>query len=90
MPEGIVTRSWAHPRDAAGFACQWRAEVVAARALGRRVGPRYLELRYEQLVADPEASLREICDHIGLVFEPGDARLRRQRRRHARSRTSRA
>ena len=71
MPKGIVTRSWAHPRDAAGFACQWRSEVVAARELGRRAGPRYLELRYEQLVADPEESLREICDHIGLVFEPG-------------------
>ena len=47
MPAGIVTRSWAHPRDAAGFACQWRAEVVAARELGLRAGPRYSELRYE-------------------------------------------
>ena len=24
---GIVTESWHHPRDAAGFACQWRTEV---------------------------------------------------------------
>jgi hypothetical protein len=70
MPEGIVTRSWAHPRDAGGFACQWRAEVAAARKLGRRVGPRYLELRYEQLVAEPAASLRDICEHVGLSFEP--------------------
>jgi len=70
MPAGIVTRSWAHPRDAAGFACQWRAEVVAAEKLGRRVGRRYLELRYERLVTEPEASLRAVCSHVGLSFEP--------------------
>jgi LPS sulfotransferase NodH len=70
MPEGIVTRSWAHPQDAAGFACQWRAEIVAARELEKRVGPRMLEVRYEQLVADPERVLRRICDHVGLAFEP--------------------
>jgi LPS sulfotransferase NodH len=69
MPEGIVTRSWAHPRDAAGFACQWRSEVVAAWALGRRVGARYLEVRYEQLAADPDAVLRTVCAHAGLPFE---------------------
>ena len=27
MPPGLVTESWAHPRDIAGFACQWRTEV---------------------------------------------------------------
>lgn len=69
MPEGIVTRSWAHPRDAAGFACQWRAEVVAAHELGKRVGPRMLEVRYERLVTEPEETLRTICDHIGLPYD---------------------
>ncbi len=72
MPEGIVTRSWAHPRNVAGFACQWRAEVVAAHKLGKRVGPRMLEVRYERLVAEPEDTLRAICDHVGL---PYDARM---------------
>ena len=72
MPEGIVTRSWAHPRDAAGFACQWRAEVAAARELGQRVGPRLLEVRYERLVADPEDTVRTICDHVDLAY---DARM---------------
>jgi hypothetical protein len=70
MPPGIVTETWAHPRDAAGFACQWRSEVAAARRLGARVGPRrYLELRYEELVAAPERELRRICDFAGLAFE---------------------
>ncbi len=72
MPEGIVTRTWAHPTDAAGFASQWRTEVSAARRLGRRVGPsRYLEVRYERLVAAPEEELRRICEFAGIGFEPG-------------------
>ncbi len=71
MPEGVVTKTWAHPRDAAGFACEWRTEVERARALGRRLGPgRYHELRYEELVAETESSIRAICDFAALPFEP--------------------
>jgi len=71
VPEGIITRTWAHPRSAGDFACQWRSEVEAARRLGARVGPdRYLEARYEQLVAEPAATLERICSFAGLAFEP--------------------
>lgn len=71
MPEGVVTKTWAHPRSPAGFACEWRTEVRRARELGRRVGPsRYLEVRYEELVADPEGVVRSICAFAGLPFEP--------------------
>ena len=70
VPEGIMTQGWGHPRDVAGFACQWATEVRAARALGRRVGPgRYLEVRYEALVADPEAELRRVCAFAGLEYD---------------------
>ncbi len=72
MPDGIVTRTWAHPRSAAAFACQWRSEVAAATRLGRRVGAgRYLEVRYERLVAAPDEELGRICDLAGLGLEPG-------------------
>ena len=71
MPAGLVTESWAHPRDVAGFACQWRTEVRAARDLGRRAGSaRYLELRYEELVDDPEGMLRAVSAFAGLEFDP--------------------
>jgi hypothetical protein len=70
MPRGIVTETWMHPRTPAEFACQWRTEVAAARRLGRRVGARYLEVRYEELVADPERALRRICAFAGLEYEP--------------------
>jgi hypothetical protein len=61
--------NWARPRGLLSFACQWRTEVEGA----RRFAPagRYRELRYEDLVADPEARLREVCAFLGLEFEPG-------------------
>jgi hypothetical protein len=72
VPEGLMTEGWGHPRDARGFACQWVTEVRAARRLGARLGPdRYLELRYESLVAEPEAVLRGVCAFAGLEFEDG-------------------
>ena len=71
LPDGIVTETWMHPTTPAGFACQWRSEVVAARRLGARVGRRrYIEVRYEDVVADVESALRGICDFAGLEYEP--------------------
>lgn len=70
VPRGIMTEGWGHPRTAAGFACQWRAEVTAARRLGERVGrERFLELRYEDLVAAPEPSLRLVCGFAGIAYD---------------------
>ena len=71
MPEGTFTRTWAHPTTPTQFACLWRREVGDARALGVRVGrARYLEVRYESLVADPEHAVRAICSFAALPFEP--------------------
>jgi hypothetical protein len=70
LPEGVAFETWAHPRDTAGFAALWRTEVMAARRLGRKVGPdRYLELRYERLVESPRDELERICSFAGLPFE---------------------
>jgi hypothetical protein len=71
MPEGTFTRTWAHPTTAAQFACLWRKEVEDARSLGRDVGSeRYLEVRYEELVARPEPVVREICAFASIPYEP--------------------
>lgn len=70
VPRGIMTEGWGHPTDAAGFARLWRAEVSAARTLGRRVGPgRYLEVTYEDLVGAPEDALQRVCAFSGLEYE---------------------
>jgi hypothetical protein len=71
MPEGTFTRTWAHPTTPAGFACLWRKEVEAARSLGREVGSeRYLEVRYEELVARTEQVVREICAFASIPYQP--------------------
>jgi hypothetical protein len=71
MPEGTFTRTWAHPSTPSEFACLWRREVAEARALGGRVGPdRYLEVRYEALVAGPEETVASLCAFTELPFEP--------------------
>ena len=49
-----------------------------ARASGARRGAdRYYELRYEALVADPEAQLRPLCDFLGETFLPQMAQPQR-------------
>lgn len=63
--------NWSRPRRVEDFACQWRMEIGDARELGRRVGERrYLELRYEDLVADPEPHLRRIAAFLELDYDP--------------------
>ena len=72
VPRGIMTEGWGYPRDPAEFACQWATEVRAARALGEQVGrARYLELRYEALVGEPESELRRVCAFAGLEYHDG-------------------
>jgi LPS sulfotransferase NodH len=56
------------PRGLADFAAAWRREFLDARAFGR--DHPYFELRYEDLVADPETHLREVCAFLGLDYEP--------------------
>jgi len=70
LPEGFSGKTWAQPRTAAQFAARWRTEILAARKLGEHAGGRYLELRYEDLVDEPEQWLRRVCEHASLTWEP--------------------
>jgi hypothetical protein len=70
LPEGFTEKTWAMPHTAAQFAARWRTEILAARQLGAHVGGRYLELRYEDLVTEPERELRRVCEHTSLPWEP--------------------
>jgi hypothetical protein len=61
---------------------EWARYVRAARALGERLPPqRFLELRYEELVSQPQAQGRRLFDFLGepwdpsvLEFDPADHR----------------
>lgn len=57
-------------RHAATCAHFWGRQVGGAMREGeRRLGPeRYLELRYEDLLDEPEAELRRLCDFVDLPF----------------------
>lgn len=47
-------------------ASHWTAFNLMAEAIGRRVGPgRYLRLRYEDFVGDPDAAIQTIMDFAG-------------------------
>jgi Sulfotransferase family len=49
----------------------WRDRVSRGRAGGQRIGAdRYREIRYEDLVADPEPVLRGVCEFFELTYEP--------------------
>ena len=61
---------WSRPRGLVAFACQWRDEVEGARRFGHtHAAGRYLEVRYEDLVAEPETVLRGICAYLDLDYE---------------------
>ncbi len=54
-------------RSVEWYAKRWLADTAAG--LGWRDDARYVEVRYEDLVADPPAVLRAICDGIGATAD---------------------
>jgi len=60
----------------------WKRRIESARKQAKRLRGRYLELRYEDLVAEPETALRRVCELIELDFDPAmlDYREQAQRR----------
>ena len=58
-----------HP-NAKKHARRWRKRVRTAQKEGAELPGRYMELRYEDLITDPEPQLRRICEFVGLDFDP--------------------
>jgi hypothetical protein len=58
--------------DSAGKACtRWVESVKLVRRFGRRLPPEHhLQVRYEDLVRDPETITRRVCAHLGISFDP--------------------
>ncbi|MGI8823935.1 MAG: sulfotransferase family protein [Acidimicrobiia bacterium] len=67
---GYLDREEWGPSTLPDAAFYWASRVGRGRAAGRRLGPgRYLESRYEDLVADPEGVTRRLCDFLDLGYE---------------------
>ncbi len=58
-------------QDILACASSWREEVEWVRRMGRLLGPEhYHELRYEDLLMEPERWLRELCPFLGFDYDP--------------------
>jgi len=57
-----------HPMHTAQL---WTDQQAQALALEARLGNNLLRLRYEDLLAEPEARIREVCTFLEEDFEPG-------------------
>ena len=65
-------------------AARWVKRIRKAREQAATLkGPRYVEARYEDLVRDPEGTLRRVCEFIDLPWDPAVLELPRARRRAA-------
>lgn len=65
----LLQATWG-PATLAGGAQHWRHHVEQGRQAGQRLGERrYRELRYEDLLDDPEASARSLCRFVDLDYD---------------------
>lgn len=68
VARSITAQEWG-PETIAAAAAEWRDTVMTARAAG--IGPdSYRELRYEDLLADPENEIRDLFAWLGLSTDP--------------------
>jgi len=66
----VSERDW-WPGSPVSAAFWWRRYVRVGREAGTRLGPdRYLELRLERLIADPQAELGSVCAFLGESYDP--------------------
>ena len=66
--ESLKRQEW-YPDEAGPCLAAWIHAVRSARESGAKLGPsRYLEVRYEDLVSDPEGISRQVCDFLEEPF----------------------
>ena len=59
------------PKTLGKAARLWASRVTSGLVEGRKLGPdRYLEIRYEEFVANPENQAKTLCDFLNIDFDP--------------------
>jgi hypothetical protein len=56
------------PPPQSQVAARWRKRILKARENSKRLG-HYMEARYEDLVTDPEPTLRRVCEFVELDYD---------------------
>lgn len=57
-------------RSVGAAALSWKDFVKSGRESGRRLGSRYCEINYEDVLKDPEATIAPLCGFVDLQFDP--------------------
>jgi Sulfotransferase family len=57
-------------KDMSRAAQRWADDIKSAQRTGQRLGHDYLEVRYEDLIADPSSVAGRICAFVGRDFQP--------------------
>lgn len=67
LPPSDALRSWVnyHPYTMGSLWAKANAEAYRLRS-----HPRFRIIRFEDLLAQPEATVREVCEHLDLAYEP--------------------
>ena len=68
---------WFGPDDIEDAARQWSRRIAAAREQAREL-PAYMELRYEDLVAEPASTLESVCEFLELPWSPATLEYHRE------------
>lgn len=62
---------WSRHRTDASHLLAYRAQMRRGRTTGRRcLGERYLEVRYEDVLREPQQTLSRVCKHLGVQYQP--------------------
>lgn len=70
-----IHKAWG--KDRLRAAQRWADCITLAHRQGGALGERYIELRYEDLLREPETQLRRICKFLALDFVPEMTTLQR-------------
>jgi hypothetical protein len=76
----VIERRRRKPGSVGRIAATWRSSASFARRNQQRYLGRYEVVRYEDLVADPDATIRGVCAFLGERFEPTMLQMEQVRR----------
>ena len=68
-----INKAWG--KNMIRAAQRWSDDVANARQVGNRLGNNYIEVRYEDLLADPRSTVERICATLGIDFDEDMTRL---------------